>query len=185
MDQAKKLKTGVGIQTHFHAKCYDNSNLKWHQKQWNRIVLWLGLDVKKYYFLGPMKWEDEKTNVIANVGFQVIGEILTGVYGDTGEIDFMALGDDNTAPTAGDTALGNEVYRNATFSGTVSGNITYLTAVYTETEVSGTFEEFGNFIDGSGAADSGELWSHVLTGGWVKTLTDVLIVDIKYTFSSS
>jgi len=136
-------------------------------------------------FLGAKKWRSEIENVIANVGFQAVGQILVGTYGSTGEVTYAALGSGSTTPTAGGTQLTTEVYRNAMFSGTVSSNVTYLTAVYNETETSGTYNEFGNFIDGTGTANSGVLWSWILTGGWVKTTSDVLVVDQKYTFTSS
>lgn len=136
-------------------------------------------------FLGSKKWNKEIENVIANVGFEGIGQILIGSYGGTGEVTYAALGSGSTTPTASGTQLTTEVYRNAMFSGTASSNITYLTAVYNETETSGTYNEFGNFIDGTGTANSGLLWSWILTGGWVKTTSDVLVVDQKYTFTSS
>ncbi len=137
------------------------------------------------YKLGPLVRSDKKYNVICNAGFQAVGEILSGVYGSSGEINYMALGDGAGTPAASDTVLFNEVYRNATASGTVAGNILYLTAFYTESETDGTYTEFGNFIDGTGSADSGQLWTHVNTGGWTKAATEVLIVDCKYTFTSS
>lgn len=163
------------------ARCYDQTTLTVFQRLWNRFVLWLGLDRKKYFILGKLRWEDEQKNVICNAGIAAVNEILAGIYGATGEVNYMALGSNAGAVSASDVALGTEVYRNASASGTVSGNILYLTAFFNETETSGTYEEFGNFIDATGAADSGEMWTHVLTGGWVKSLTDVLVVDCKYT----
>lgn len=166
------------------ARCYDQSGLTLLEKLWNRVHELFKLPFS-LYILGDEKWNDYHKNVIANVGFEAIGQILTGEYADTGEVNYMALGTGSTAPSASDTELDTETYRNATFSGTTSGNVTYITAVYTEAEVSGTFNEFGNFIDGAAGANTGVLWSHILTGGWVKTGVDVLVVDCKYTFTSS
>ena len=174
----------IKVKGEITARCYDQTTLSFFDHLWNKMVKFLGLDVMTWYKFGALKWADKKTNVVCNVGFQAVGEILTGTYASTGEINYAALGTGLTAVSAGDTQLTTETYRNAMFSGTVSSNVAYLTAVYTETETSGTFEEFGNFIDGTGTANSGSIWTHVLTGGWVKTLTDVLVVDQKYTFSS-
>ena len=170
------------------AKCYDQSSLSPVWKLYNKIVSRIFKDPakrKRYYKFGELKWSDKKFNVVCNTGFEVIGQILVGTYASAGEINYCALGTGTTTPTASDTALETETYRNATASGTASSNVTYITAFYTETETSGTFEEFGNFIDGTSTADSGKLWTHVLTGGWTKTTTDALVVDCKYTFSSS
>ena len=170
------------------ARCYNQAALRWYEKLWNRIVRNIGLSKDKERSLtvfGPLKWTDEKKNVICNPGLQAIGEVLAGTYGGAGDIDYCALGSNAGAVASTDTTLGTEVYRNVTASGTAQNNITYITAYYNETETSGTYEEFGNFIDGAAGADTGELWTHVLTGGWVKGLTDALVIDCKYTFTSS
>lgn len=174
----------VKITGEITAKCYDQSSLSFVQKLWNKAVLFFKLPLEHYIF-GSEKWNDYHKNVIANVGFEAVGQILSGSYADTGEVNYMALGSGSAAVSASDTQLTTEVYRNATFSGTTAGNITYITAVYTEAETTGTYNEFGNFIDGAAGANTGVLWSHILTGGWVKTGVDVLVVDCKYTFTSS
>ena len=172
------------LKGHVTAKCYDQSKLPFYKKFWNEIVEHFNLNKRKYYLLGPLKWKDDGGNVVCNVGFEALGQILIGTYGSTGEANYAALGTDNTVAVAADTTLGTETYRNATFAGAVSGNITYMTAFYTKTEVSGTFEEFGLFIDGTGTIDTGVMLNHYITGGWVKTAVDALVVDIKFTWTS-
>lgn len=207
----KKSHENISVLGEITAQCYDQSALTFIEQLNNKIVVALfrarqnnlrgkmkflqpilkrlavalNIDIKKHFIRGKRKWRDHKTNVIATVGFEAIGEILAASYVGNGDIDYMALGDDNTAVAASDTTLGNEVYRNATASGTAEGNIVYLTAFFNETETDGTYEEFGNFIDGGAGANTGKLWSHIVTGGWVKTNTDALIVDCKYTFTST
>ena len=178
----KKLPAKPKVEGIITAKCYDQSKLPFYKKLWNKIVI--KLNRKNLYLFGPLKWEKEKRNVVCNVGFEAIGELLIGTYGSTGQATHAALGSGLTAVAASDTTLTTETYRNTVFSGAASGNITYLTAVYTEAETSGTYEEFGFFIDGTGTVDTGVMWNHVLTGGWVKTGADALVVDGKFTWSS-
>lgn len=130
-----------------------------------------------------MVGETTKHNLIANVGLAVDAQIRVGEYMGTGEITHMALGTDTTLVSVADTTLGNEVYRNAVASGTSSGQTAILTAFYTEVEVDGTFREFGNFIDGTGSADTGVLWSHVNVN-WTKTDEETLTVQCRYEFAN-
>jgi len=188
----KKINSKIKIVGEITARCYDQSTLTPEERAINyslQEMVEKGVistaQMTERMFFGVMKYETEKKNVICNTSFEGIGQILVGTYADTGEVNYMALGTGSTAVASSDVALETEVYRNATASGAVSGNVTYLTAFYNEAETTGTYTEFGNFIDATGVADSGLIWSHVLTGGWVKTITDVLIVDCKYTFTSS
>ncbi len=178
------LKANTKVNGVIRGRCYDQSRLPFWKKLWNKAVIALELDRKKHYFLGPLKWEKESKNVVCNAGFAVIGGIFLGSYGGAGEVTHAALGSSSAAVAASDTTLTTEVYRNTVFSGAVEDNVTYLTAFYTEAETSGTYEEFGFFIDGAAGADTGEMWNHYLTGGWVKTGSDALVVDGKFTFSS-
>jgi len=129
----------------------------------------------------------EQKNLIATVGRSVLAERLAGGVTYTGEINYGAVGTDNTAPANGDTTLGAEVFRKVTASQTFSDNIAYVDFFYSasdfDTGVTGTIEEFGNFIDGGAGADSGQLWSHIVTGGWTKTGTESLFVSCEYTIT--
>ncbi len=214
-------KSGIKIEGIISAKKYDQSKLSEKDKKHNerceklyfycrkflKFLLKLKLTTKEVYFkldykfnkmlqrsyrLGPMTMNWKKQNVVCNSGFQAMGQVLAGIYGDTGAINKMALGDGTpVTPSSSDTVLVNEVYRNDTASSAVSSNVLYLTAFYNETEVDdsitsgGEFTEFGNFIDGDAGLDTGSLWTHIATGGWTKTNTEVLVVDCQYTFTSS
>ena len=138
----------------------------------------------KYYILGALVKEDYHKNVICNDGFNALTKILTGDFTYTGEINKALLGTGSGTLAATNTTLFTEAYRNDQASGTDSSNIAYLTAYFTETEVTGTFTEFGNCIDGTGTADTGQLWSHIDSLNWVKDNTTVLVVSQKYTFAS-
>ena len=140
----------------------------------------------KSYRLGKLVNVDKHKNVICNAGFGAITKMLVGdsSYSGNGEINKAALGTGSATPSASDTALDTESYRNDMASGSASGNIASLTAFFTESECSGTYTEFGNYIDGLEGADTGLLWSHIGGLNWVKDLSTVIVVSQKYTFAS-
>jgi hypothetical protein len=127
----------------------------------------------------------EVHNIIPTVGRSVIALWIIGdnTYDAAVGTNYGTLGDDNTAPVNGDTTLGNETYRKATSSATSANNIAYLSNFYTATEVTGTIEEAGWHIDGTGAADSGQLLSHFLTTSITKAATETLTVESTLTIS--
>lgn len=124
-------------------------------------------------------------NIIPTAGRTVIAEWIVG--DNTNDADnganYGSLGDSNTAVANGDTTLGNETYRKATSSANNASNIAYLSNFYSATEVTGTFEEAGWHIDGTGTTDSGELLSHFLTGTITKTSVETLTVESQLTIS--
>lgn len=160
--------------------------------KWNRFVeivvkvlpQYRGWILKHFYSFGELVRVDKRTNVICNAG---LARVTGGLANDLtlANINYMALGTGAPTPAVGDIKLATESYRNATASATHSGGICYATAYYTQTEVTGTFTEFGNFIEGSASADSGYIWSHIASISWVKDSVTTLTVDQKYVFTSS
>lgn len=122
-------------------------------------------------------------NLITTRGRSVLMGLLAGDTTYTGEINYGALGTGTTAVSNADTQLETEVYRNLTASQAFADNIAYIDFFYEASEVDGTFTEFGNFIDGTASADSGRIFSHLLTGGWVKPNTQSLFVSCQYTLT--
>jgi len=169
------------------ATCYDQRSLNIVQKMFNKCVLFFGLDKAKYYIKGTPKWQTESHNIISNAGHEVLNKILAGEYAGAGFLNYQALGTGvAVTPAATDTTLDTEVYRNETASTSVSGEELNVVAYYTESEIDGTFTEFGNFIDGTATTDSGYLWTHhVPDTAWVKTLFDLLVIEITYTSTST
>jgi hypothetical protein len=55
----------------------------------------------------------------------------------------------------------------------------YVTWFFTATEVSGTFTEWRNVIDGTVSANTGQVWSKVSVN-WTKTTSETLTVDCTY-----
>lgn len=178
------IKQNIKIKGKIAARFYDQQSLNWAQKLWNKIVAKLNL--KKWYILGKLKRTEVFNNVICNAG---IGAYIRRLAHDptyTGYITHMCLGTGTVPagkPNGAETTLYTEHYRNVTASFTSSGRKVFLTAFYTETEVSGTFTNFGNVIDGTATANTGQLWTLVAVN-WTKTLTEALVVDCEYEFSS-
>lgn len=123
-------------------------------------------------------------NVITDDGLTMIANNLTDPTPDNDLlINYAALGTDATAVDETDHDLGTETYRNAVASMANGNKVAYVTAYFNQTEVSGTFYEAGIFCDGTGAADSGVLLSHVNISV-VKTTSQKLTIDWTLTFAS-
>lgn len=133
--------------------------------------------------LGAVLEVKEGHNIVVTRGRSVLAGLLAGDTTYTGEINYGALGSSTTPVANADTQLGTEVFRKLVTSQAFVDNVAYVDFYYTAAEAVGTHEEFGNFIDGTGSANSGRLFSHILTGGWVKTNTTSLFVSCQYTIN--
>lgn len=123
----------------------------------------------------------EAYNLIPTTGRNVLARLVTGDTTYTGEIDWGALGDTNTAFTNASTQLNNELFRSQADSQVFDDNVAYVDWFVAAGDVAdGTYEEFGAFIDGTAAADSGQAWSLLVTGGWVKSGS--MFISGQYTF---
>ena len=98
------------------------------------------------------------------------------------KLTHTALGSGTNAPANGDTQLQTETYRKAVASATSAGNIGYVSAFYTAVEFVGTIREVGLFINGTGAANSGTLFSRVATN-LTKSNIETLTVDYQLTLN--
>jgi len=119
-------------------------------------------------------------NLVALVGLSVVAQRLANNLANTLVINYGALGTDTTAPTQADTQLGTEVFRKAPLSQSDDDNVCNIGFFYTAGEVSGTFREFGTFIDGTGSANTGVLFNKVAVN-WVKSSSETLTVDVENT----
>jgi len=120
-------------------------------------------------------------NLIAITGRAVIAQRLANDTTHTGIINYGALGSSATAPTNGDTTLTAEVFRKVVASASDTDNVAFIDFFYSKSDTNGTYEEFGTFIDGAAGADTGQLFTHALTGSWVKTASESMTVACQYT----
>lgn len=127
----------------------------------------------------------EVHNIIPTAGRSVIARWIIGddTYAADTAVNYGSLGTSNTAVNNADTQLTAESYRKATSSVSRSNNIAYLSNFYTATEVTGTFEEAGWHIVGTGAANTGQLLSHFLTTTTNKSTVETLTCQSTLTIS--
>ena len=101
--------------------------------------------------------ECEDACVFTTMGKQEIGDLMRGDAGGAA-ISYCALGDSGTEPTVGDTALGNELYREAIDSHSRTGTTVKITVVIDYAEGNGTgsqvYREAGLF----NAAAAGDMF---------------------------
>lgn len=122
-------------------------------------------------------------NLIATVGRSVLAQRLANTTTYTGIINYGALGSSATAPANGDTQLTTEVFRKVVASSSYTTNVAFIDFFYSKSDTNGTYNEFGTFIDGTGSANSGQLFTHALTGGWVKSSSESMTVSCQYTIT--
>ena len=123
-------------------------------------------------------------NVVVTAGRAVLARLLAGDTTYSGEINYCALGNYTATATGTDTALGNELYRKLVSSKTSDSNVAYISTFFTATEVDGTFEEVGHYIDGTATKDSGQLFSRISSPNTselpvTKSNTESLTIDYK------
>ena len=137
---------------------------------------------------GLVKQQTVKQNLHPTVGLRLLTKALANDLSTISQVavNYAALGSSTSAVAAGNTQLGTEVYRKAISSlGWDATNAKfYATAFFGLTETTGTYEEVGLFINGTGTANSGTLWSRALQN-IVKTSSDSLTIDYIDTFTSS
>lgn len=113
----------------------------------------------------------EKHNLVPTVGRNVLARLLAGDTTYSGEVDYGALGNGASPSFSNsDTQLNNEVYRKQASDQAYDDNIVYIDWFIASGDVAdGTYTEFGAFIDGTATTDSGQAFSLLATGGWVKS----------------
>lgn len=204
IDQSSFRTKGV----HIFTKCKIESNkaafyqekLNWVSKQFNKIknvkdtkinvkAIQENLNNEFKYWKGLLEKEFKTfelavENVTTVEGRNVFARLLANDNTYSGNVSHTALGTSNSAASTGDTALGAETYRKAISSATALNNVAYLETFFTAAEVNGTFEEYGNFIDGSGTADSGQLFNR-FTQTVIKSAIETLNVQSIITINDN
>lgn len=120
-------------------------------------------------------------NIVVIVGRSVLMQRLANTTTYTGIINYGALGSSATAVNNADTQLGTEVFRKVVASSSFTTINAFIDFFYTKTDTNGTYAEFGTFIDGTGSANTGQMFTHVLTGGWTKSASESMTVSCQYT----
>lgn len=158
------------IENHIRKPRYDN-----HRKHYLEMVA----ELKRLFLVRECLVE----NLIVTVGRAVLAQRLANDTAYTGIINYGALGSSATAPANGDTTLTTEVFRKIVASTSDSDNVAFIDFFYSKSDTNGTYQEFGTFIDGTASVDTGQLFTHALTGGWVKTSSESMTVACQYTIT--
>jgi len=119
-------------------------------------------------------------NRIVMVGREVFTRRLTNDLTYTGVINYGALGSGSTAISDADIKLDTEVKRKAVATYARTTDSATIRFYYSKADTSGTYNEFGTFIDGTASADSGQMFNRVLTGGWTKSASESLTVTVQF-----
>jgi len=123
-------------------------------------------------------------NLITQSGLNFLAALLIGEQ--VNNIPFhLALGTGTTAPAATDTKLVAEGLRKQIAAKTRQANMVRLRTFFLLNEANGAWTEFGIFLAGTDARDSGVLLNRIVpTGGISKASNQVLTVEARITFSA-
>ena len=127
--------------------------------------------------------EEIVKNIVVTVGRSVLAQRLANTTTYTGIINYGVLGSSATAVANSDTQLGTEVFRKVVASSSYTTNVAFIDFLYSKADTNGTYQEFGTVIDGTGSANTGQLFTHALTGGWTKTSSESMTVSTQYTIN--
>lgn len=116
-------------------------------------------------------------NDVVKIGRKQFALRLASVEDTSGNITHGALGSSSVAVDDNDEQLGNETERKPYAVTSMQDDTTAIIEVFfSRVEANATHEEYGTFIDGTEAANSGTLYSRFITGGWEKVDTETLTV---------
>ena len=105
------------------------------------------------------------TNVITTAGRQKVNKALAGTISTVSEIkiNYEELGTGTTTPAAGDTGLETPAAstRQTISSLGESGSQLNITSFWAAGSATGTWKEYGCFINGTSTSNSGTLFAHV------------------------
>jgi len=121
-------------------------------------------------------------NLIPIVGRNVLCRLLADDTTYSGAVNYGALGSGTTPFTNLSTELNAEVYRKLKADSDAGDNFAYIDWSIAAGDVAdATYQEFGAFIDGAVGADTGQAFSLLVTGGWVKSGS--MFISLKVTLS--
>lgn len=185
--QIKKSKAEIGVRVNirrFTLAGWVKENSQWVNLLRRAVLTGDRLIYKYLKEQGVLLEMSEKHNIVVTAGRNVLARRLAGNTTYTGAINYGALGTQaSPSPANGSTQLGTESYRKLASSLSYAANVAYVDFFYAAADCNGTYTEFGNFIDGTGTANSGQLFSYIATGGWTKSSVQSLFVSCQYTIN--
>lgn len=127
----------------------------------------------------PVKQTEWQKNLITDAGLAYLARLI--VFNTTNSIPwYLALGTGTTAAAAGDTTLETEGFRKITSSKSTVAGTAIIRTFLLKSEAINLWTEFGLFMAGTMATDTGTLLSRILpVGGVNKTVNYVLTVETQ------
>jgi hypothetical protein len=164
--------------------------------QINEKIGWQGIIKIKVVDAKTKKIKHQET-IYNQITKLALNEMITALLGDTVDLEIkeLAIGDDDTATSSNDEALGNEIYRVSDTDSGVSdiGEVTTEFVIkgteYTAIQATGVIEELGIYagsaaaVYGAGAGiDTGLLLARVLWSYELIASEDIYIqrIDLLY-----
>jgi hypothetical protein len=126
---------------------------------------------------GQVKEEHDFKNLVVTVGKNFVASRMVGTA--SAVMSHMAIGEDDTAAAAGDTALGSEVGRVSLASATATDNVVTYTATFPAGTGTGAIVEAGIF----NAASAGTLLCRTVFAVVNKGADDAMSVTWTVTIS--
>lgn len=126
---------------------------------------------------GQVKEEHEFKNLVVTTGKNFVASRMVGTASNV--MSHMAIGSNNTAAAAGDTALGTELGRVALTSGTATGAVATYTATFPAGTGTGAVVEAGIF----NAASAGTMLCRTVFAVVNKGADDAMSVTWTVTIS--
>ena len=119
-------------------------------------------------------------NIVVTAGRSVIAERLANDTTYTGIINYGAIGTATPTVANSDTTLDTEVFRKVVASQSTTDATAFIDFFISKSDWDGTAEDFETFIDGTASVDTGQLFTHALTGGWTKTASESMTIACQY-----
>lgn len=124
--------------------------------------------------------EYTRKNKIAEAGRAAVIGRLVNITTYTGIINYGTLGTSSTAFSNSQTQLVAEVFRKTAASSSQTTKTGFIDFFYSKADTNGTYQEFGTAIDGTASANTGQLFTRMLTGGWTKSASESMTVACQY-----
>lgn len=124
--------------------------------------------------------EEAYENQIVMTGRSVFAMLLNAETTYTGAVNWGALGTSATAISDAQTTLVAEAKRKGIATRSRTNDSVSFRFFFSKADTSGTFQEFGTFIDGTSTVDTGQMFNRVLTGGWTKSSSESLTVTVQF-----
>lgn len=127
----------------------------------------------------------EEKNLVVNTGLYALADMVIGELDQTCAV-WVAVGTGTTAAAAADTTLETESTRKVVTTKTRnSADIIYRFYLLTG-EATGTWTEWGVFLEATSITDSGRMLNRILpAGGVTKASNENLTIEVRITLAAS